>query len=502
MKEKKFQYILYLITAVIVVVLAIQAYWNLQNYKNFKRQILNDVQISLDNAVASYYNNLAKNSTFGLTFKDNDARKIFSENGSFDSLINGIDASKTKTLFIDSISKANIDGIKIFKDVESDTFFNNIKHDVLSAKKGLQSSSNAHILLGDTLKEREFKILTSKIVISITNDSLSLTELDTLLTNELKRKELKVNYVLNFKNAKGTEIHFPDKEFSREAMKTQSNSNFLPKDSELKLFFTNQNTVIFRKMLTGLLISTLLVISVIGSLFYLLYIIKHQKQLAEIKNDLISNITHEFKTPIATISAAIEGIKNFNSENDPEKTDRYLDMSNQQLGKLNVMVEKLLETATLDSDKLTLELEPVNLNILLESLIRQHQLGQVEKQFSAQIPSEQIVINADPFHIENAIGNIIDNAVKYGGNKIEIHLSKNERNTVIEISDSGTSLTPQQMNAIFEKFYRVGEGNVHNVKGFGIGLYYTKKIIEKHHGTIDATKGNGKTIFRINLPHG
>ncbi|WP_455169637.1 sensor histidine kinase, partial [Aegicerativicinus sediminis] len=232
------------------------------------------------------------------------------------------------------------------------------------------------------------------------------------------------------------------------------------------------------------------------------YIIKHQKQLAEIKNDLISNITHEFKTPIATISAAIEGIKNFNSENDPEKTGRYLDMSYQQLGKLNVMVEKLLETATLDSDKLTLELEPVNLNILLESLIRQHQLGQVEKQFSAQIPSEQIVINADPFHIENAIGNIIDNAVKYGGNKIEIHLSKNERNTVIEISDSGTRLTPQQMNAIFEKFYRVGEGNVHNVKGFGIGLYYTKKIIEKHHGTIDATQGNGKTIFRINLPHG
>ena len=134
-------------------------------------------------------------------------------------------------------------------------------------------------------------------------------------------------------------------QIDKASLSTISKSAYLPKGSTLKVHFKNETKTILKRILSGILISILLVLAVISCLFYLLTIIKRQKQLAEVKNDLISNITHEFKTPIATISVALESIKNFNVIDDKEKTKTYLEMSNTQLSKLNVMVEKLLETA-------------------------------------------------------------------------------------------------------------------------------------------------------------
>ncbi|MCK5401727.1 MAG: HAMP domain-containing histidine kinase, partial [Flavobacteriaceae bacterium] len=239
----------------------------------------------------------------------------------------------------------------------------------------------------------------------------------------------------------------------------------------------------------------------ISCLFYLLKIIKHQKQLAEVKNDLISNITHEFKTPISTISVALESIKNFNVIDDKEKTKSYLDMSSSQLSKLNVMVEKLLETATLDSDSLDLNKEPVNITDLLQTIIDKHQIQTETKKINFRSSSENIIANVDVFHFENAINNIIDNAIKYGGNEISVYLKQHENTFEISISDNGKSLTKKNKDKIFEKFYRVSKGNTHDVKGFGIGLYYAKKIIEKHNGNIHLDLNNILTTFKISLPN-
>ena len=237
----------------------------------------------------------------------------------------------------------------------------------------------------------------------------------------------------------------------------------------------------------------------ISCLFYLLKIIKHQKQLAEVKNDLISNITHEFKTPIATIGVALESIQNFNVIEDKAKTKTYLDLSNTQLSKLNTMVEKLLETATLDSENLELNKDTYNISEILTTSIEKHQLNS-DKTITFNIP-ENISAKVDVFHFENAINNIIDNAIKYGGDAISISLEQNHFVFTITISDNGNTLTKANKDKIFEKFYRVPKGNTHDVKGFGIGLYYTKKIAEKHNGTITVDLKNNITSFKITLPN-
>jgi len=233
----------------------------------------------------------------------------------------------------------------------------------------------------------------------------------------------------------------------------------------------------------------------------LLHIIKQQKQLAEIKNDLISNMTHEFKTPIATIGVVLESLKKFNVLDDKTKTENYLNISNHQLNKLNLMVEKLLETATLDSDHLELHKEHINLTELLQQVISKHEMQNGQKKKTIHFISEAIFAKVDPFHFENALNNIIDNAMKYGGEKISINIDQNLMATTISISDTGNTLKSINKEKLFEKFYRVPKGNTHDVKGFGIGLYYTKKIIEKHGGTIDLNLNNNFTTFKIVIPN-
>jgi len=168
-----------------------------------------------------------------------------------------------------------------------------------------------------------------------------------------------------------------------------------PTGSELNINFTNETRAVLQRILGGIAISTLLVIAVISCLFYLLKIIKHQKQLSEVKNDLISNITHEFKTPIATISVALESITNFNSIENKEKTKKYVDISSTHLSKLNVMVEKLLETATLDSDSLQLNKEKVNVIDLLTILCQRYQDQDAKKMIQTNFKVDELTATID-----------------------------------------------------------------------------------------------------------
>ena len=216
---------------------------------------------------------------------------------------------------------------------------------------------------------------------------------------------------------------------------------------------------------------------------------------------IISNITHEFKTPIATIGAALEGINNFNVTDDKEKTKRYVDMSSKQLSKLNLMVEKLLETATLDSESLNLKKEKTDIVMVLTSVINRYQTHNLNKTINIIFENKSLIANVDVFHFENAINNILDNAVKYGGDTITVDLISINESFEITISDNGSGITKANKDRVFEKFYRVPKGNTHDVKGFGIGLYYTKTIIDKHNGIISLDLDNALTTFKINMPN-
>ena len=497
MQERHYKTVLYFIIATIVVTLAMQTYWNFKNYQAGKQQLINEVQISLDNAVDSYYATLAEENLIGFSLEEDTLKQFEAE---MEGMLIQID-KKGKSIH-DIAAKDTLDNrvISIFSGAKTqgvDTILKKITIDKSTRKEAIEM-----MLKHDTLqRENPLVKLTSKVIWAIGNDSLNLKTLDTLFGKELKRKKIIVDYDIVYKYENGSQQQLNGGIENRTALLTTSKSSYLPKKGTLQLYFTNEAQTILTKNLFGLLASILFAAAIIACLLYLLKIIRHQKQLAEVKNDLISNITHEFKTPIATIGAAMEGLRHFNAENDPAKNLRYAKISSEQVDKLNSMVEKLLETATLDSETLTMELEQTDLVELLRKASLKEAFTPENKTINFHSSHEAVTAFVDRFHFENAINNIIDNALKYGGEVINVDLKMLNNVIHISITDNGNSLSEDHKKHIFEKFYRVPKGNTHDIKGFGIGLYYAKKIIEKHHGNI-LVEINNSTCFKITLPHG
>ncbi len=478
--------------------MGIQVYRNVQNYNLNKQRFINDVQVALDNGVEGYFSSLAKS----FVFLDR------SDSGAFDT-------SEIKAFFQNSIEGKSNDSLKRFQFSTNTAFSSDTSFGGVTFRSTGKGDSNVHLrgiaklnntaaiknisISKDTIPSNrlnELEAFTTKIMISMVQDSIDFENLTKYVKKELGRKKINIDFA--FASLHNDEIvdrsrAFGDDEFS---LSTLSKASYLPK-KELKMYFDNASIIILKRGMVDLLISLLISISVIGSLLYLYKIINQQKHLAEIKNDLISNITHEFKTPIATVTSALEGIANFNQQNDPEKTAKYLDMSNDQLKKLNLMVEKLLETATLDSDELSLRKEPVNLTQLLSSMIEKYKMLAGFKQIDFVSPTSDVVIEADPFHLENALSNLVDNAIKYGGNEIQVILTQLGTRAQVIVQDNGGFIEKSQKERVFDKFYRIPTGNQHDVKGFGIGLYYTRKIIEKHGGSIDLVLKPQLTSFEV-----
>lgn len=514
MNDKRYQWILYTITLVIMVTIAIQVFWNYKNYQANKQQLINDVQLSLDKAVDDYYADLAERTTLGISLEGDSQLDPFNENSEITKIFENIDETNKMFKNLDSLKIDALDGVTILRGKMADSMMkdHNEKHNPISPDSFKLKINQ--FKLNDSIDMTDISMLTSKVFISISNDDLDIRKVDSLLKNELKRKNITIKSKLTYKDSEITDVLSKRLDTILESnginktsntdykLSTTSKSTFLPKGSTLRVDFTNTTATVLKRSLTGILISTVLVLAVISCLFYLLKIIKHQKQLAEVKNDLISNITHEFKTPIATIGVALESINNFNGIDDKEKTKKYISMSSEQLNKLNLMVEKLLETATLDSDSLALNTEPVDIVALLNDLVQRYQMHYPEKAINTSLKVAHLEAKVDLFHFENALNNILDNAVKYGGALISVDLIPKQNSFEILISDSGNTLTKANKEQIFEKFYRVPKGNTHDVKGFGIGLYYTKTIVEKHGGHITVDLSKQLTTFKITLPNG
>ena len=489
MDNTLYKKILYFIIVTISLTLMVQLYWNYKNYQKNLQGFQNDVQISLDNALDIYYANLTEKNhmTFiDLGAMDNSAEDIVEliDKIGMDSIYQSFEADYSKE--IDSVTQ-------IFDTDEGEQAF--------TFSKFSGKVSNLKVVRGKKAADsvRLLKNITS-IYISIQNDSLKLNALSPLIKTELQRKSLNIPFALEYQGKDTINNTLNENIIKTDYFKTDAKSKFLKSEESLLMFYPNATKLVLRQGIAGILISTLLFSGIVACLIYLLKVIKQQKQLAEIKNDLISNITHEFKTPIATIGVALEGIKNFNGIDDKTKTKRYLDMSTDQLSKLNLMVEKLLETATLDSEFLEIHKERVNLSEVLKNIIEKMVNQNPDKNISFYI-EENCFATADVFHFENAVNNLLDNAMKYGGNIIALSLISKKTHLELSVLDDGNSLQNVHKDQIFEKFYRVPKGNTHDVRGFGIGLYYTKTIIEKHGGTINLELKQNHTNFIISLPN-
>ena len=490
MNPLKYKRIIYFIGLVILITLCIQVYWNFKNYQTGKAQLVRDVQTALDQAVDQYYVDLAKGSPLTLyadslqfttqpktikRFVSQDSIHVFDPHRLMD------DSSSTNLTILRSETG---DSSEISFSFYDESHNLNIEQDLISILDSL---------------ENPVKELSSRIIVSISEDTLSLGRIDSLFSEELKRKNIDIAYGLVQEGLNDHQHSIRPEVVEKAQLDVTTQSPYFFFNKSLTAYFSNVTLAVLKQNLGGILLSFILVIGVILCLLYLLRIINEQKQLAAVKNDLISNITHEFKTPIATIGIALEAMQNYTEEGDTDKYKRYAQISTQQVNKLNLMVEKLLETATLDSNQLELNKETVDLAELLQKITLKELFATSEKKIIFNAEPEHIPYKVDAFHFENAVNNIVDNAIKYGGDHIAVSIEQLKDRVRIQIEDSGTGLEESHKKQLFEKFYRVPKGNTHDVKGFGIGLYYTQTIIEKHGGTIDL-QVRPNTNFTIDLP--
>jgi len=257
-----------------------------------------------------------------------------------------------------------------------------------------------------------------------------------------------------------------------------------------------------RLKIMGVIFFTLIIIS---AFYVTVSTLVRQKKLSEIKNDFINNMTHEFKTPLATISLAVDALKNEKVANDRARSDYFSGIIKEENKRMNKQVETILQAALLDRQELQLNLQYIHVNKIIEDALENFQLQLQEKQgrYELQLNAKHDLLRADEVHFTNLISNLIDNAVKYSKDGLVIRIATHNtaKNLVIRIEDNGIGMNKEPQRRIFEKFYRAHTGNVHDVKGFGLGLSYVKTVVNAHHGKIkvESTIGKG-TAFTMEFP--
>jgi two-component system phosphate regulon sensor histidine kinase PhoR len=271
----------------------------------------------------------------------------------------------------------------------------------------------------------------------------------------------------------------------------------------LMIYFPTKASVVWSDTLPNLLGTIFFSAIILLCFAYTIFIILRQKKVSEMKSDFINNMTHEFKTPIATISLAADSITSPLVMNHPDKLKRFANIIKQENKRMNSQVEKVLQMAVIDKKEFSLKLTDINLHDVIYNAVENITL-QVEKKdgtVNTELGATQPVIQGDMTHISNIINNLLDNANKYSPEQPEITVStRNLANGVeVTVADKGIGMTSEARKHIFDKFYRVHTGNLHDVKGFGLGLSYVKAIMTAHKGQVDVKselgKGSSFTLF-------
>ena len=259
------------------------------------------------------------------------------------------------------------------------------------------------------------------------------------------------------------------------------------------------------KRITQPILFSVLLLGITILSFTLLYrnLLK-QRKLAELKNEFISNITHELKTPIATVGVAIEALKNFNAIQDPQRTREYLDISANELQRLGLLVDKVLKLSMFENKEIDLKYEPVNMKDITDEVVSSLKLQLEKKRAIVNVTSEgDTGLQGDRLHLLSVVFNLLDNALKYSKEKpvIDIRITKEGQQVVFSVSDNGIGIPSEYKDKIFDKFFRVPHGDTHNAKGYGLGLSYAARVIQQHKGTIDVANNDGGGVtFTIHLP--
>ena len=286
---------------------------------------------------------------------------------------------------------------------------------------------------------------------------------------------------------------------------TGSLSEGLSPQELLIVIVPHAKNIVWQSM-TWLIVGAIVFTIIIMCAFYITVraLIK-QKKLSEIKSDFINNMTHEFKTPLATISLAVDALKNEKVINNREKMDYFTGIIKEENKRMNKQVETILQAALLDKQEVQLDLKSLHAHDLINSALNNINLQVADKggRLEVKLEATKDLLLADDVHFTNLVSNLLDNAVKYSKLQPRIIVSTQSVGNVfkIKIEDNGIGMNKETLGRIFEKFYRAHTGNLHNVKGFGLGLSYVKTMVQAHRGTIKAESVPGKgTAFILSFP--
>ncbi len=280
----------------------------------------------------------------------------------------------------------------------------------------------------------------------------------------------------------------------------------IAKEEFLVVIVPHQSSIVFKEILWFIVVSVLFTMIIITAFFITIKALLRQKKLSEIKSDFINNMTHEFKTPLATISLAVDALKNEKVVTDKDKHEYFTDIIKEENKRMNKQVETILQAALFDKKEIQLNNKLISAHTIIRTAVNnitlplEEKKGMIEFDFKATSDT----IDGDELHFLNIINNLLENAVKYSkenGLLIKITTENSRNRLIIKISDNGIGMSRETLKRIFEKFYRAHTGNIHNVKGFGLGLNYVKTIVEAHKGSIKAESSLGLgSTFIVSLP--
>ncbi len=335
--------------------------------------------------------------------------------------------------------------------------------------------------------------------------------LDSLLTAELRNKGIETPFEFGiFSSVRNRMVYQKTGDYTNELLKKSLGFILFPNDMPispdyLMIYFPNEKRYLFTKIAGMLSISIILIITIIILFSYAISTIIKQKKLSEMKNDFINNMTHEFKTPISTISLACQALNDPDIKKIDGLPDNYIHIINEENNRLGGMAEKILQTAIIEKGKINLKRELIDVHEIIRDVIKNMGLqiesrgGSITTDFQANLSQ----IKADKVHVTNLINNLLDNANKYTHETPEIVVATENfpDGILISIKDNGIGISKANQKKIFEHLYRVSTGNIHDVKGFGLGLTYVKAIIEKHGGSISVESELKKgSKFKVFLP--
>ncbi len=536
MTEKSIKYITILMAVSMVGLVGFQAYWinnvmqvGEQQFNRSVHDAINAVALRLEQQEILYTaEQKLKFNQGGVTVISHDSIRFISKDGDSNKNKNFITEETVKKFFTnaDTIDLRDPNYSQQF-DSEGQTLREGqfIDDDVLIEISRSRSEIDTIQEYDEQLKQDIAKVREkSEMVMVVLNEliskerkitnRISKDQVDSILHTNLLNRGIDTEFEFAVINDQSKELLLStDGDYTSEILKSNFKTKLFKNDlidqhSFLFVYFPSKVVFIFSKVFVSLAGSLILMLVVILCFGYAIYTIKKQKQISEIKNDFINNMTHELKTPISTVSLACEALQDPDIKRNDNFTNRYISIIKDESNRLGLQVERVLQMATLDKKEFKLKLVPLDMHDIIENAIQHINLqiekrgGKIVKDFKA----ERKEVVADEIHMTNIIYNLLDNANKYSPENPKIIVKTDNVNGGIKISvkDDGIGMSKEVQTKIFDKFYRVPTGNLHDVKGFGLGLAYVKTMLNALGGNIGVNSMLHKgSEFEIYLPqHG